>query len=40
MRFLLAGIFLLTLPTGVPLAYGAVIFLIVFFAGLAAESLA
>jgi hypothetical protein len=40
MRLLLAGVFLITLPTGLPLAYGALIFLIVFFSGLAAESFA
>jgi hypothetical protein len=40
MRLLLAAIFLLTLPTGIPLASGVLVFLIVFLAGLAAEAFA
>jgi hypothetical protein len=40
LRLGFAGLFLLTLPTGVHLATGALVFLLVLLAGMAVESVA
>ena len=40
LRVVLVGLFLLTLPTGMPLLNGAVAFTLVLLAGIAVESLA